>query len=56
MFQCSFWVSGTACGILVSWPGIEPLPTEVEAQSLNHWTAREISAVQLVLFVKWFSL
>lgn len=22
-------------------PGIEPVPSEVEVQSLNHWTARE---------------
>ena len=55
MFQRSFWMSGMARGS-VSWPGIEPLPTPVEAQSLNHWTAREISEVQLVLFVWWFSL
>ena len=31
-----------ASGILVPQPGIEPMPPEVEAQSLNHWTAREI--------------
>ena len=30
------------CGILVPWPGIKPLPLTVEAQSLNHWTAREV--------------
>ena len=27
---------------LVPWPGIEPVPTELGAQSLNHWTTREI--------------
>ena len=31
-----------ACGILVPRPGIEPVPPAVEAQSLNHWTAREV--------------
>ena len=31
-----------ACGILVPQPGIEPTPPAVEAQSLNHWTAREV--------------
>ena len=31
-----------ACKILVPQPGIEPLPPAVEAQSLNHWTAREV--------------
>ena len=32
----------TACGILVPRPGIEPMPPAVEAQSLNHWTTREV--------------
>ena len=31
-----------ACGVLVPRPGIEPAPPAVEAQSLNHWTAREV--------------
>ena len=30
------------CGTLVLQPGIEPVPPAVEAQSLNHWTAREV--------------
>ena len=30
-----------ACGISVPRPGIEPGPPAVEAQSPNHWTARE---------------
>ena len=29
-------------GILVPQPGIEPVTPVVEAQSLNHWTAREV--------------
>ena len=32
----------SACVILVSHPGIEPELHMVEAQSLNHWTTREI--------------
>jgi len=28
------------CGILVPWPGIEPVPILVKAWSPNHWTAR----------------
>ena len=38
------WPRHTACGILliVPLPGIEPTPPAVEAQSLNHWTAREV--------------
>ena len=31
-----------ACGTLVPLPGIEPVPPAVEAQSLNHWTTREV--------------
>ena len=27
---------------LSSQPGIEPVPTTLESQSLNHWTAREV--------------
>ena len=32
-----------AYGILVLQPGFEPVPPAVEAQSLNHWTTREVS-------------
>ena len=31
-----FFLNHTACGILVPWPGIEPLPPAMEAWSLNH--------------------
>ena len=31
-----------ACGILVPQPGIKPMPPALEAQSLNHWTTREV--------------
>ena len=31
-----------ACGNLVPQPGFEPIPPAVEAQSLSHWTSREI--------------
>ena len=31
-----------ACGILVPRPGIKAVPPAVKAQSLNHWTAREV--------------
>ena len=41
-FSLSFFFSAAvACGILVLSPGIEPLPPEVEAQNLNHWTTME---------------
>ena len=32
-----------ACGILFSWPGIEPGPLAVKAWSPNHWVAWKIS-------------
>ena len=37
-----FWPHHVAYGIFVPQPGIEPAPPEVEAQSPNHWTAREV--------------
>ena len=46
---------GQTCGILVLWPGIEPMPFAVEVWCLNHWTTREITwMVQLILSV-WIS-
>ena len=32
----------SACGILVPLPRIEPLTPAMEAQTLNHWTTREV--------------
>ena len=43
-----FWLCHAACGILVSWPGIEPAPPALEAQSLNHWTMREVAPNQFL--------
>ena len=37
-----FWPCSAACGILVPWPGIEPVPFALQEQSLNHWTSREV--------------
>ena len=37
-----FWPHRVVCGISVPRPGIEPVPPAVEAQSLNHWTARKV--------------
>ena len=31
-----------ACGILVPWPGTEPGPLAVRAQSPNYWTTGEL--------------
>ena len=40
-----------ACGILVPWPGIEPVPPKVGAWSLNHWTTKEVQGH--VIFIPW---
>ena len=48
-----FWPHHTACGILVPRPGIEPVPLAVEAQSPNHWTAREFP-IELLLVSKFY--
>ena len=41
LFYFILFGHATACWILVPWPGSEPMPPAVEAQSPNHWTARE---------------
>ena len=42
-----FCLHQAACRILVSWPEMEPMPSALEAQSLNHWTAREFPVIYL---------
>ena len=37
-----FWLHCAACGIIVPQPVIEPMPLDVEAWSLNHWTASKV--------------
>ena len=36
-----------ACGILVPQSWIKPMPPAMRVQSLNHWTTREVPAVNL---------
>ena len=43
-----------ACGILALLPGMEPVPLAVEVQSLNHWTTREIPAVNVLILTRGF--
>lgn len=40
-----FFLLWVACGILVHWPEIEPVPPAVEARTPNHRTTREFSQV-----------
>ena len=42
LFFFFFCLHHAACGILVPRPEIEPEPPELEARSLNHWTAKEV--------------
>ena len=37
-----FWSCHTACRLLVSPRGIEPVPLTVKVWKLNHWTTREL--------------
>ena len=41
-FLFYFLFFGPGMQNLSPWPGIKPLPPVVEAQSLNHWTTREV--------------
>ena len=43
-----FWLCSAAWEILVPWPGTEPAPPTLEAQSLNHWTTREVPGLSLL--------
>ena len=43
-----FLADCAVCRILVSQPGIEPVPPAVEAQSPNHWTSREFPFLLLL--------
>ena len=46
-FVC-FWPQHIMCKILVPQPRLKPMSPAVEAQILNHWTAREVPT----LFIK----
>ena len=45
-----------ACGILVSWAGIKPVPPALKVQSLSHWTAREVPRVHASETIKFLTL
>ena len=54
-FFC-LWPCHMACRVLVSPTGIEAVPPAVEAQSLNHWTTREVPAIYFFFFLIYFWL
>ena len=41
-FFFSFWPCHASCWILAPQSEVELVPPALEAQSLNHWTAREV--------------
>ena len=49
LFFKKFWLRCLACRILVSQSGMKRMLFAVEAQSLNHWTAREVPSVTIRL-------
>ena len=40
-----FWPHLIVCDNLAPQPGIKPTPPALEAQSLNHWTTREVPVI-----------
>jgi len=56
----NFWLHHVPFGILVPLPGIEPTPSALEGQSLNHWTTREVLPsflrARFALFISVFSI
>ena len=42
----------TACGILVLWPGVEPMPPVLAAWSLNHWTTKKSQKYTKKFFIQ----
>ena len=48
LFYLIFKPLCAACGILFSQPGIEPTPLALEVWSLNHWTTREVTKIDIL--------
>ena len=47
-----FFFGCMACGMLVPWPGIKPVPTAMKAWSPNHWTIRKAPTIHSSAVVK----
>ena len=54
-FYLFIWPHCEACGILIPWPGIKPVPPAVEVWCLNHWTAREVPGEIFYLLLLFFN-
>lgn len=54
IFLAACELLAVACGILLLQPGAEPMPSAVDARSLNHWITREVpSPVHFLLSSMW---
>lgn len=53
-FFCLFWLHCSGCGILILWSDIEPVPSALEAQSLNPWTTRQVPPFKQYGAEAWF--
>ena len=54
---CLFCFFGhVACGILVPWPGMEPIPTTVGMQSFNRWTKKRSPCILFSFKHLWYLL
>ena len=54
-FLFVFFFASPPSAILVLQPGIRPVPPELKAWSLNHWTAREVSGYISLYLLKGLS-
>ena len=50
----NIWLHRAACRIVIPLPGIKHVPPAAEAQSLNHWTAREVPEIFQFLSTHFF--
>ena len=49
----TFWLRHVACKLLIAWPEFISAPCTVEAQYLNHWTARKVLGIIYFLIKFW---
>ena len=48
-----YWPYHSVCGILILWLGIQPLPSALEAEHLNHWTTIKVPWMDGIFKEKW---
>ena len=55
-FFLTFEFVSLLVGILVPWPGVEPVPSAVKVLNPNYWTTREFSLTQTLVMSPFFLL